>query len=601
MAQNSAKASLYTTPDLDSLQDVVISAPINGQSLVYNSTTLKWENSTSSATGGDMTKAIYDTDNDGVVDSSETLQFIGRNSTGSTIAKTKVVYISGATGQRPNITLADASLEVSSSKTIGVTKASINNNSDGYIITHGTIHDINTSAFVEGNALYLSETAGEITNVIPSEPAHAVFVGYVAYAHPTQGKIILHIQNGYELNELHGVKITSETDKDTIYYNNSTALWENATIHEVLGYTTENVANKSTNTSLGTSNTLYPTQNAVKVYTDNLLGNANALIYKGVIDCSTNPNYPSADAGWLYVVSVAGKIGGASGVSVEVGDMLICNTDSTISGNESSVGTYWNIIQKNITGAVTGTGIANYVTRFNGIGTITTGVIQDDNYRVGINVAPSSDSMLNVLASGFEQYGLKVVNTSGGGYVYPAYGVFSKATNSIGDAYGAYLRGESSFGNTSYGAIISAVNGTNNFSLKLIDGTQGTGKFLKSVDANGSANWANITASDVSGVQGALTLTTIGYEGVASLSGNTLNVPAYKSMFFAGDFVGGDAYNAGDIVRYNNDLYICILSIGSAADPNTDPTHWSLFIASGGGGVNQNIINATNMVLMYNT
>jgi hypothetical protein len=209
--------------------------------------------------------------------------------------------------------------------------------------------------------------------------------------------------------------------------------------------------------------------------------------------------------------------------------------------------------------------------------------------------------MLNVLASGVEQYGLKVVNTSGGGYVYPAYGVFSKATNSIGDAYGAYLRGESSFGNTSYGAIFSAVNGTNNFSLKLIDGTQGTGKFLKSVDANGSANWANITASDVSGVQGALTLTTIGYEGVASLSGNTLNIPAYKSMFFAGDFVGGDAYNAGDIVRYNNDLYICILSIGSAADPNTDPTHWSLFIASGGGGVNQNIINATNMVLMYNT
>ena len=91
-----------------------------------------------------------------------------------------------------------------------------------------------------------------------------------------------------------------------------------------------------------------------------------------------------------------------------------------------------------------------------------------------------------------------------------------------------------------------------------------------------------------------LNLTTTGYEGVASLSGNTLNIPAYKTMNFVGDFVGGDGYNAGDIVRYNNDLYICILTIGSASAPNTDPTHWSLFIASGGGGtIPQSITNSS--------
>lgn len=222
---------------LDDLNDVIISAPSNGQSLVYNGTTSKWENLTSSATGGDMTKAVYDTDNDGVVDSSEKLEFIGKNSTGVTIGKTKVVYISGATGQKPNITLADASFEISSSKTIGITRTSISHNTDGYVITHGTIHDVNTSAFADGDALWLSETAGEIVNVVPNEPAHSVFIGYVAYAHATQGKIILHIQNGYELNELHGVKITSEADKDLVYYNNSTGLWENATISEILGYT----------------------------------------------------------------------------------------------------------------------------------------------------------------------------------------------------------------------------------------------------------------------------------------------------------------------------------------------------------------------------
>jgi hypothetical protein len=126
---------------------------------------------------------------------------------------------------------------------------------------------------------------------------------------------------------------------------------------DTLGFTPENVANKSNDTTLGgatPSTTLYPTQNAVKTYADNILGNANALVYEGTIDCSTNPNYPAANAGELYIASSAGKIGGASGVDVEVGDMIICNTDNTAAGNQATVGTKWNIIEKNIVGAVSG-------------------------------------------------------------------------------------------------------------------------------------------------------------------------------------------------------------------------------------------------------
>lgn len=44
--------------------------------------------------------------------------------------------------------------------------------------------------------------------------------------------------------------------------------WVTANFQSSLGFTPENVANKSTNVSLGTSNTLYPTQNAVKTYVD---------------------------------------------------------------------------------------------------------------------------------------------------------------------------------------------------------------------------------------------------------------------------------------------------------------------------------------------
>lgn len=102
------------------------------------------------------------------------------------------------------------------------------------------------------------------------------------------------------------------------------------------------------------SDTTIATQKAVKTYVDQIIAAQDAMVFKGVIDCSANPNYPAADRGATYRVSVAGKIGGASGVNVEVGDMLICLTDSTASGNQATVGTAWSITQTNLDGAVIG-------------------------------------------------------------------------------------------------------------------------------------------------------------------------------------------------------------------------------------------------------
>lgn len=77
------------------------------------------------------------------------------------------------------------------------------------------------------------------------------------------------------------------------------------------------------------------------------------MVFKGVIDCSANPNYPAADRGWTYRVSVAGRIGGASGKVVEAGDIVMCLADGTASGNEAAVGAQWAAIQVNIDGALT--------------------------------------------------------------------------------------------------------------------------------------------------------------------------------------------------------------------------------------------------------
>jgi len=97
-----------------------------------------------------------------------------------------------------------------------------------------------------------------------------------------------------------------------------------------------------------------PTEKAIKTYADQIIAAADAMVFKGVIDCSANPNYPAADRGHTYRVSVAGKIGGGSGVNVEAGDLLLCLTDGTSSGDQATVGTSWSVAQANIDGAVTG-------------------------------------------------------------------------------------------------------------------------------------------------------------------------------------------------------------------------------------------------------
>lgn len=116
---------------------------------------------------------------------------------------------------------------------------------------------------------------------------------------------------------------------------------------------------------------------ATKAYVDAILAASDAMVYKGVINASANPNYPAANAGDTYRISVAGKIGGASGINVEVGDMVICIVDGSASGNQATVGSNWNILQVNLDGAVVGpaSSTSGNVVTFSG----TTGKIVQDS------------------------------------------------------------------------------------------------------------------------------------------------------------------------------------------------------------------------------
>lgn len=108
-----------------------------------------------------------------------------------------------------------------------------------------------------------------------------------------------------------------------------------------LGFTPENVANKSTDTNLGNSNTLYPSQNAVKVYVDNSVAAGSApdatTLSKGIIQLSgdlggtaTSPTVPALATKQDTLVS------GANIKSIN-GQSIVGSGDLTVGGAVDSV------------------------------------------------------------------------------------------------------------------------------------------------------------------------------------------------------------------------------------------------------------------------
>ena len=159
-------------------------------------------------------------------------------------ANYQAVRVTGAQGQRLKVDLALATTDPLSAETIGLVTETINNNQEGFITTSGLVRGINTTGslqgetWADGDILYLSPTtAGNATKVKPVAPNHLIVLGYVIHAHITQGSIFVKVDNGYELDELHNVKITTAANNNVLAYTSATDIWENKTINTVIGYT----------------------------------------------------------------------------------------------------------------------------------------------------------------------------------------------------------------------------------------------------------------------------------------------------------------------------------------------------------------------------
>lgn len=174
-------------------------APTHSEGLVYYDET-------------DRSLTYYNEEADVAVNIGREMLIRVRNNSGATIANGKVVYLSGASGQLPTIALARADSE-STSRVIGVATHDIENNSFGYVTTVGEVKNLNTSAFADGDSLYLSAaTAGELTATAPSLPNLKIHVATVAHSHVSQGKLYVHPEDeSVTAGDVQAALVTLET------------------------------------------------------------------------------------------------------------------------------------------------------------------------------------------------------------------------------------------------------------------------------------------------------------------------------------------------------------------------------------------------------
>ena len=276
------------------------------------------------------------TSRDLIVAKSPTVVVQVRNTTGATLTKGTAVYINGATGQISTVAKALASSDATSAQTLGLISADLANNTNGEVTIIGLIDDINTSAYTDGAQLYLSGTvAGGLTATKPSAPTHLVYVAVVEYAHAIHGKLFVKVQNGYELDELHDVSITSPSNGQTILYDASTSLWKNGNIGAGTGIT---VTNGPGSVSVAIDSTV-ATLNGTQTLTNKTI--------------SADDNTLSGIAASSFVLSNAsGNIDGAAAQKAIPAGVVVGTTDTQTLTNKSisgSTNTLSNIANASLT------------------------------------------------------------------------------------------------------------------------------------------------------------------------------------------------------------------------------------------------------------
>lgn len=161
-----------------------------------------------------------------------------KNQTGSTILKGTAVRFAGTLGSSGKLLIAPflADGTYSSEYFMGLVSETIADGGDGFVIDHGKIYNIDTSAYTAGTILYASaSSAGALTSTLPAAPNNKITVAAVVNSSATAGVLEVRVSIGSKLSNDELVELTSLADKNIISYNASSSRFENTGLKTVNG------------------------------------------------------------------------------------------------------------------------------------------------------------------------------------------------------------------------------------------------------------------------------------------------------------------------------------------------------------------------------
>jgi hypothetical protein len=307
-----------------------------------------------------------------------------KNVEGATLYKGDVVYSYGAVGDVMSVKKASNTSETTSSKTLGIVNETILDHETGMVILNGPIIGISLgSPFNEGDALWLGSTAGTYTNIKPVAPNHSVYLGVVEKANQGQGIAYVKVQNGYELNEIHDVLLTSISANQILKRNSANTLWINTNTTEWDSVYTTVQTNSSSNWDNNLVTT-YVNNNFLPINGGTLTGNLSvlgdlvyvdtsvAVVSTMYIDTNTilDPALRITQRGTGDVIRIEDAANPDSTPFIINSDGLVGigtaspNKELTVIGNVSATGSYYGD-GSNLTGIVAGDTVATTLVRSN--------------------------------------------------------------------------------------------------------------------------------------------------------------------------------------------------------------------------------------------
>ncbi len=311
---------------------------------------------------------------------------------GENISKGQAVYISGADGTNKVIKKASNATELTSSKTFGLLSASGVTNNKIRVITTGYLSGLNTSSANEGDPVWLGVNGNLIYGYVnkPHAPAHLVFIGFVVRKNNVNGQIYVRVQNGFELDEIHDVKIQSLANKNTLFYNSSNSLWENRLIGITDVTDLESaLSGKEPTINAGTTSQYWRGDKSWQTLNKSAVGLGN-------VDNTSDLNKPISTATQM---ALNAKQDSATAINTSnIGAQSVAYAASA--GNADTLdGYHASAFQMALTNPITGTGTLNYIAKFGSSSTIENSQIYDNGFQVGVGLTnPSSRFHVNGLS-----------------------------------------------------------------------------------------------------------------------------------------------------------------------------------------------------------